>query len=469
MRVLLFGTGDYYRRYRHWFDSPTFEVLALLDNEVSRQGKQLNGCEIVSPAKAQNYLYDRIYILTVAIDAIRNQLVELGVPQEKIYSFYDMQADFGRIFHSAEIIRCHTTEATHIRKTGKKRIALVANSLNLNGADLALYYAATVLQKTYEVTILSPMDGALRKSVEDARLELWIDPNLQIAALRDMSWQKDYDLIFVNTIHFYRCLSKRDVSVPVLWWLHDGAICYKGIALEELRAIDAENFHIYGASPLAVQEMQARRHDVSVGTLLFGVSEEGRLREVRAKERGRKKLSLCVVGGVQYHKGQDLLLQAVTLLPERVAQCIMLHIIGTDQSPFAEDLKRKYGTMSNVRWHGECSREVLHRIYLEMDVMVCPSRTDTMSIAVIEAMQYGIASIVSKAAGITAYMEDGVQGLTYEVEDVKMLADHITWVAEHETDWRSMGSAARAVYDTHFSMPAFEMRLLAVTKNILGA
>ena len=35
MRVLIFGTGNYYNRYKKWFSKQ--EVVAILDNAVEKQ------------------------------------------------------------------------------------------------------------------------------------------------------------------------------------------------------------------------------------------------------------------------------------------------------------------------------------------------------------------------------------------------------------------------------------------------
>ena len=47
MKFLLFGTGDYYDRYKKWF--PKEDVVALLDNSLTKQGTCLDDIPIVSP------------------------------------------------------------------------------------------------------------------------------------------------------------------------------------------------------------------------------------------------------------------------------------------------------------------------------------------------------------------------------------------------------------------------------------
>lgn len=47
MRFLLFGTGDYYNRFKKWFAQ--HEVLALLDNSVQKQYTEIDGLSVLPP------------------------------------------------------------------------------------------------------------------------------------------------------------------------------------------------------------------------------------------------------------------------------------------------------------------------------------------------------------------------------------------------------------------------------------
>ena len=47
MKFLLFGTGDYYNRYRIWFDSK--DIAALIDNAEEKQGQYVDGIRVISP------------------------------------------------------------------------------------------------------------------------------------------------------------------------------------------------------------------------------------------------------------------------------------------------------------------------------------------------------------------------------------------------------------------------------------
>ena len=76
MKFLLFGTGEYYNRYKIWFARK--EVLALIDNSKEKQGQYIDGILVISPEDVQlyrQYEYDAIIILSFYIKAMKTQLI----------------------------------------------------------------------------------------------------------------------------------------------------------------------------------------------------------------------------------------------------------------------------------------------------------------------------------------------------------------------------------------------------------
>ena len=56
MKFLIFGTGDYYERYKKWF--PSKDVLALLDNSEKKQNTQIDGIPVLAPEEGVKLPYD---------------------------------------------------------------------------------------------------------------------------------------------------------------------------------------------------------------------------------------------------------------------------------------------------------------------------------------------------------------------------------------------------------------------------
>ena len=255
---ILFGTGDYYRRYRRWFSDRN--VLAVLDNDVSKQGSSIDGYPVIAPDDISKYHYDAVVILSFYVTAMKKQLVELGVSEDKIYHFYDLHELFEQ-------------EESYCSITNAKSVLLLSHDMSLGGPALALYHAAMTLKKAhYEVVYGSMIDGALRSKLEANFIPVIIDERLQVNTMRELLWTNRYDLIICNTINFHIFLSERDTRTPVIWWLHDSPFFYEGIKEGRIESISTDNMKILSVGPVPKVAMKNRKPDVDICDLIYGAS-----------------------------------------------------------------------------------------------------------------------------------------------------------------------------------------------------
>ena len=260
MKYILFGTGDYYKRFRHWFKDR--DVVAILDNDKSKQGSVLDGYPVISPNDITKYSFDAIVVLSFYIKEMKSQLLELGVSEDKIYHFYDLH----------DLFEKEQTEAYGVA-IASKSILLLSHDLSLGGPALALFHAAETLKKSgYDVAFASMLDGDLRNRIEDAFIPVIIDHRLQISTMNELTWTQKYDLIICNTINFNVFLSERDNRIPVIWWLHDSSFFYEGIQSERLTNMDMTNMKILSVGPVPQRAMMTYRDDVTIEDLIYGVS-----------------------------------------------------------------------------------------------------------------------------------------------------------------------------------------------------
>lgn len=260
MRYVLFGTGDYYKRFRHWFVYKN--VVAVIDNDKKKQGSEIDGYPIVAPECIVNFKYDAVVILSFYVTEMKSQLIDIGVSEDKIFHFYDLH----ELFSSKEDSVTRETKA-------KKSILLLSHDLSLGGPALALFHAAVVLKKSgYEIVYASMLDGELRSKLEDSFIPVVIDERLQIGTMQELPWTERYDLIICNTINYNIFLSERDSGIPVIWWLHDSPFFYEGIKAGRLSGIETENMKLLSVGPVPREAMTKYKPNVMIGDLIYGVS-----------------------------------------------------------------------------------------------------------------------------------------------------------------------------------------------------
>ncbi len=259
-KFILFGTGDYYSRLYHWFSDRN--VIAIMDNDHNKQGKTIDGHPVIAPEEIIGFEYDAVVILSFYYAAMKKQLIDIGVPENRIYHFYDLHDLFGN----------ETGKGFQIVNKGKS-ILLLSHDLSLGGPALALYHAASILKKAgYEVVYGSMIDGELRSRLEESYIPVIIDERLQICTMRELQWTNRFDLVICNTINFHVFLSDRSEGLPVIWWLHDSPFFYEGIAEGKLGSINTENMKILSVGPVPSNAIKKMVPGIETEDLIYGVS-----------------------------------------------------------------------------------------------------------------------------------------------------------------------------------------------------
>lgn len=452
MVFLLFGTGDYYNRYRKWFAKE--KVAALLDNAPEKQNTCIDGVMVLSPEEGVRMSYDVIVILSFYYAVMKRQLLELGVDEEKIYHFYDLH----------KLLRVHTYDMPIVAEDAEGKILLLSQDMTLGGPAIALLQAAKILKKHgRSVVYASMLEGPLRRQIEGEGIPVVVDENLQIGTMRDCGWTRKFALVICNTVNFHVFLSERDTDTPVIWWLHDAPFYYDGVDKELLRGIDRKNLRVVSVGPIPGGAIQTYLPDLEVGQLLYGVSD---LCRGGREHTAAGKMLFVTIGYITEHKGQDILLQAIRMLAEDDRRQAEFYLVGQDSTWMAQQLKREFSNLDNVVFTGTVDREQIGRILSRADVLICPSRQDSMPTVAAEAMMHYVPCLLSNAVGTAMYIEDGKEGLLFPSEDAEKLAERIRWCIGNRGQISEMGRRARGIYEKYFSDGAFEEKILGLVQEI---
>lgn len=463
MKFLLFGTGDYYKRYKKWFDNE--DVLALLDNSKKKQNTIIDGIEVLLPEEGIKQPFDVIVILSFYVKEMKNQLVELGVSEEKIYHFFDLHKLIRPNKLRKDVIYFNESKRIAMSDGLTKKVLFLSNDMTLGGPAIALFYAAEVLMKHgYEVVYASMIDGPLREKILSHGIPVVVDENLQVGTMQDINWISRFSLIFCNTINFHVFLSKRDIKKKTIWWLHDSSFFYDGVDNAVLRKINRTDLNIYSVGPVPQNAIKSLITDISVGELLYGVADT-----VNCTKRTRSdKVCFVTIGYIEEHKGQDILLQAIKVLPQSIREKALFYIVGQDSSIFAEKIKKEIELIPEIIMTGTLSRDGIDEILNCADVLICPSRQDSMPTVAAEAMMHSVPCILSDATGTSAYIKEEIDGFIFHSEDVSALSKKVEWCIENKDKLYSFGIKSRLIYEKYFSMKSFERNLLNVINDILS-
>ncbi len=469
MRFLLFGTGDYYNRFKKWFAQ--HEVLALLDNSVQKQYTEIDGLSVLPPKEGIDLPYDSIVILSFYVESMKKQLLSLGVEEDRIYHFYDLHE---LLLKGREGWPVHyflnAKEAIEDKSPKNPKILLMSNELTLGGPPIALFHAALILKgKGYRVVFASMLDGPLRERITENGIPVVVDENLQVAVMKETEWVNTLSLIICNTLNFHVFLSERDTKIPVLWWLHDARFFYDGVNKKVISRISLDHLKSVSVGPVPAKAIEEFLPDMKCGELLYGVEdvENSGVKHGGIRYDKHQKIRFITIGFLEDIKGQDVLVDAVKGLSDAIRTQCEFYIIGHDKTLFGERIHKESEEFPEIIFTGSVSRGEIHRLLEASDVLICPSRQDSMPTVVAEAMMHFVPCIVSDAVGTASYIRDGRDSFLFQSGNAQKLAEKITWCVCSRDRLKHIGKLARKLYETYFSMAVFEDKLLEIIQKTL--
>lgn len=445
VKFILFGTGEYYQRYKKWFNKD--EIVALIDNSSNKQHNLIDGTEVLPPEEGIHFQYDYIVILSFYVKEMRKQLMELGVHQDRILHFFELyKLKRNRVFEMQFFGRSEE----EVWKNRQQSVLLLSTDLELQGgpATVLIGFARVLKKNGYDVVFGSMQDGPQKEKLLADGIPVVIDPNLQVKQMADIEWTHGFRKVICNTIGFNVFISRRDEKTPVVWWLHDSSFFYDGVDIELLKGADFSNVDVYSVGKVPRMAIQEILPGLKVRELLYGLEDEPGV------------VNFIVLGYIENRKGQDILLEAVRLLDDEIRKKTMFYLVGNDSSEMAARIKEQAADIPQIVFTGMlCKHEKKAFINLA-DVIVCPSREDPMPVAVAEAIMVEKVPVVSDATGMADYIQDGMNGFVFLSGDYWMLKEKIEFCVQHFDMVKAMGKQSRKIYEEHFSMEAFEKSVL---------
>ena len=157
------------------------------------------------------------------------------------------------------------------------------------------------------------------------------------------------------------------------------------------------------------------------------------LRQPRSKPDDR--LRLGYIGQIKYHKGVDLLIDAVIRLLD-AGHKVSLDLWGSEaeEKQYVERLKARSEPYPTIRWKGRYTGSKVWDVLADMDMLVMPSRWyENSPNVILEAYEMGLPVIATRLGGMAELIEHERSGLLFTLNDADDLYNQIARVL-HEPD-----------------------------------
>lgn len=335
-----------------------------------------------------------------------------------------------------------------------KKILAVTHNLSDTGAPTALKSMLEILYNMgFQICVVSMEDGEQRIQYEKMGIlvqvycEFW--KNKQYI---DYICE-EFDFIIVNTMALYEAvLALNGKAIEVKWWLHE-----PGLFMKPLPVKLEQNITIYAAGAVTkagVKEVLGYDSEL----LNFGLSDMA-LSKVHTNKPD-EKIGFVMAGIYSYVKAQDLLANAIKMLPDVIRKkCRFLFIGSYGDEIYLKGVKQLSKEYEEVVVMPGVDRERMPDVYGLVDCVIAPSRMDATPAVIVEGMMLKKICICSDATGVSHYMTDCENGFVFRSEDVVDLANHIILVVNNFHGLERIRENGRKIYEEHYALDVFEKNI----------
>lgn len=454
MKAVIFGTGMMYQRNSAWI--PADDIVAFIDNDPKKQGSYLNGIQINAPEYILNISYDKIVLMSAKLQEMKEQLLDMGISEDSIWSWkhykYECLRGVLRLY-------CYHKEQGNT----KGRILIISQHLRYDGAAIAAVHAVKALQlRKYQVVLAAPSgdETFIEEMSGRGGINIIICPVICYSDQTDLYWIKQFDVAIVNVFPMMPCACEISKFKPVLWWLHEVKAAYE-LTQKEFPQYDSISamklINIAAVSTVAKRNFEEHYPDRVNHILPYGIPDEYISSFHKEKTH---KFTFAIIGAIEERKAQKLFVEAVTYFSKEELKDLEFLIIGMNHADeYYREVRILADEVPQIKMTGQLTREEMKKIYQKIDVVVCASMEETMSIVITEGMMYEKVCITTKTTGIAEYITNGKNGFVCRTGDAKSLWTSMKWIVEHRDQLQSIRNCARETYLEHFSMESFGERL----------
>jgi glycosyltransferase involved in cell wall biosynthesis len=139
-------------------------------------------------------------------------------------------------------------------------------------------------------------------------------------------------------------------------------------------------------------------------------------------------------------------LKAIPLVIKEVKKDVKFVIVGEgSQKSQLTHLSRDLKIEDYLEFKGVVSREELLQYYSDSDIYISTSKSDSTSVSLLEAMNFGLIPIVTDIAGNREWIEDQENGFLFSTSNHKALAEKIIYAISESIYWQAFREKNQAI------------------------
>jgi GT2 family glycosyltransferase/glycosyltransferase involved in cell wall biosynthesis/predicted nucleic acid-binding Zn-ribbon protein len=336
------------------------------------------------------------------------------------------------------------------------RVLLISHNLNTEGAPILLFNLGKQLKKKgYEVAVVSPHDGALKKDYSQHRIKSYIYESDNI--LNFIEYYKP-KVALVNTIVSFKYIKLlKSCGIRIIWILHESE---RDLYFRDLRGLNELPFEIADsvvfvsdATRNVYEDLNKSKNFVTIhnGIDLSEIEEfiKNNDKKVLRSQLGYPENALIIttVGTVCPRKDQETFVKAaVDLLSDSASIDIELCFLVVGANGEGTPLEISYlKQIKNIIEIKGCNRHIniiyrseipersdVLKFYMISDIYVCASAIEAFPITILEAMSFSLPVVSTDVFGIQEQIVDNETGLFFNLGDYRDLSRKIATLMDQD-------------------------------------
>jgi GT2 family glycosyltransferase/glycosyltransferase involved in cell wall biosynthesis len=350
--------------------------------------------------------------------------------------------------------------------TRRPPVLFVSHETTLSGAPIQLVHLAGWLHEHgWNIRVATPDHGPISDMLAARGVPAVAEPTL----LTDLThaWLRaqcrDFDIVVANTIASWPAVRAAHLEQkPSLWYLHETLV-----AIRLLRAIPEMASALTVADLLVTPTQQTARiyqglTEAPIEVVPYGIPRPA----VTLSERG-DKMRFLTLGSFEPRKGQDVLAEAIGKMDDATRERCIFKMAGRVlDEPFYAQLQTAVARFPEVQLIDALDHAGALRLLNEADVLVLPSRDETMPIAILEAMGLGKAVISTAMGGVREWVRDRMNGLIVDPENSEALAEALANCARDREMVKRLKAAGARTFERHFTLDGFGSRFAELLRSL---
>lgn len=347
-----------------------------------------------------------------------------------------------------------------------KDVLLVSHDLSESGAPrVVLEVARSLKMSGHFVVVVSPEDGPMREAFQELGITVIVDALVLRQHPAVLDFARNFDAVITNTAVCFPLVEQVESYVDVYWYIHETSLAaqlsneYPGFRTALMSAKK-----VWAGSQRAAEPLRRMRADIKV--IEYGL--DPLTLPARDGAAAGKSVVISVFGSYEPRKGQDLMVEAIRLLkPERRAQCSFRFFGRVLHDSFFESVHSRAEGIPQITLGKELGYESYVSEMGESDMVVVPSRDDTLPLVSLHALSAGKPLMCTRSTGTSRYIEDMESGFIIPADSPEAIAKALETSLARRERWNDIGRRGQQVFQQSFSRETFASAILAETDESL--